>query len=975
MAEGTEQVSVRLEDAGRIRDGLGALLGKGVLGRHDAPKAEVLRTLFARRCDVPMESVLAAVWPEDEESKAQSNYRGFKKRLNEHFEAQGLRLVMCNPQDNSPAAQKRVWFEEVLTPEELARRAEDEEARKATEVIEREHRREFPGTPSAEYVAQEVTIGLPAVRFPDTLTRFAERFAPDEWTALAPEDRTFLSNLCTKLEPIVQIVPQTPVPMVLGFECLALGMNGQAFGEIEKRFEGKVSPALLRFLITLAAFESASTLRSETRLAPNASPQQLLFTINLDPPLLESDVLERFLDTYRDKWQTNVLFEISESTAKGHVPLIKQLVEGFGLRLCFDDVNELQREVRYELSAHAELSKVDFALFQELMKYREKDAEAVVRDIASYSLAGKPLLVEGVESESYLHFLRRHWTAEQHGTLLGQGHILTPGSPWDGWTADLRSFGLRGGHILASPVLAEASRIVRDFVPTEHRPRIRSENRGRVFLISIPGKCFGRDKDLVVGIFDEQGKGSPMAGEKVRDLDLLVVKNRLGTLGWEQVTPVGLRSHLDAWARAGQVSERVLHDRRERLYQPDHYVSPQVTPLKGSEVSSAEEGRLYLLDWVRMPDVRFCAILGDYGVGKSFLSRMWSAMLLELRERGERSLPVPLYLDMRNLPVWREERVPRLEEMLDHLLKEAGFGELPSGGVLAAVRRGHVVLIFDGFDEHSVHLTDAQATELMRQIRSAAPADSQGKVLVTCRTHYFLDRANELEKLQGGGGGVRTREGFEAGDFSIAYLQPFDEARIRAYLRKVLGHEADEAFEFMGRIHDLVDLGKRPVLLAMIASHLDHLERRANSGERVKAADIYEGVLHDWLERDTGKHVLFPDLKSDLMAELARRLWIAGGHDATVFFSDLRSWVLGRIRDTFRFENPEAVWRVDADMRTADLAEVACPFEELGFRPGETARFHVRLLDGDTLVERAPTRGNLAFDIPTPDFEREMWQV
>ncbi len=40
----------------------------------------------------------------------------------------------------------------------------------------------------------------------------------------------------------------------------------------------------------------------------------------------------------------------------------------------------------------------------------------------------------------------------------------------------------------------------------------------------------------------------------------------------------------------------------------------------------------------------------------------------------------------------------------------------------------------------------------------------------------------------------------------------------------------------------------------------------------------------------------------------------------------------------------------DGRAAVRDLAEVACPFEELGFRPGETARFHVRLLDGDTLV-------------------------
>jgi len=58
-----------------------------------------------------------------------------------------------------------------------------------------------------------------------------------------------------------------------------------------------------------------------------------------------------------------------------------------------------------------------------------------------------------------------------------------------------------------------------------------------------------------------------------------------------------------------------------------------------------------------------------------------------------------------------------------------------------------------------------------------------------------------------------------------------------------------------------------------------------------------------------------------------------------------------------------------------ELVEAACPFNDLGFRPRQTARFHVKLFHGDTLVERAPRAGNIAFEVPTPDFEREMWQV
>jgi alpha-amylase/alpha-mannosidase (GH57 family) len=59
----------------------------------------------------------------------------------------------------------------------------------------------------------------------------------------------------------------------------------------------------------------------------------------------------------------------------------------------------------------------------------------------------------------------------------------------------------------------------------------------------------------------------------------------------------------------------------------------------------------------------------------------------------------------------------------------------------------------------------------------------------------------------------------------------------------------------------------------------------------------------------------------------------------------------------------------------AEVLEAACPFKELGFRPREAVRFHVRLLNGDAVLERAPRAGHITFEVPTRDFEREMWQV
>ncbi|MBL7222583.1 MAG: alpha-amylase/alpha-mannosidase [Candidatus Brocadiae bacterium] len=67
--------------------------------------------------------------------------------------------------------------------------------------------------------------------------------------------------------------------------------------------------------------------------------------------------------------------------------------------------------------------------------------------------------------------------------------------------------------------------------------------------------------------------------------------------------------------------------------------------------------------------------------------------------------------------------------------------------------------------------------------------------------------------------------------------------------------------------------------------------------------------------------------------------------------------------------------RCAARAAAAEILEVICPFDVLGFFPRNEVRFCVRLYDGDDLLEQAPRTGVIAFAVPTPDFESEMWQV
>ena len=57
------------------------------------------------------------------------------------------------------------------------------------------------------------------------------------------------------------------------------------------------------------------------------------------------------------------------------------------------------------------------------------------------------------------------------------------------------------------------------------------------------------------------------------------------------------------------------------------------------------------------------------------------------------------------------------------------------------------------------------------------------------------------------------------------------------------------------------------------------------------------------------------------------------------------------------------------------IFELAVPLVRLGLKPGDPIKFYIELLARDASVDRAPREGIFESTVPSPDFERIMWQV
>ena len=272
--------------------------------------------------------------------------------------------------------------------------------------------------------------------------------------------------------------------------------------------------------------------------------------------------------------------------------------------------------------------------------------------------------------------------------------------------------------------------------------------------------------------------------------------------------------------------------------------------------------------------------------------------------------PLPLLVDLRNA-----DREFSLEGLLSTHFQQRGLPRMTFALFEHALATGRLVLLLDGFDEMATRVTPQVTTrnfhELAKSVRSRA------KVLLTCRTHYFLDRRNEQEVMHGAARGydsdaanklywdLISRRGFR-----VAYLCPFETSQIEEYVRHARPRDANAALARIRKIYDLIELSRRPMLLDMIIRSLDRLE-----GDSISAAELYRVFTNVWIQRDRWRDgPLSPDSKHHLVTSLACRLWTSGAEhmhhrQLTSYFAD----AIGGSADV------RTMLEVDSEMRTASF--------------------------------------------------------
>ncbi|WP_130471623.1 hypothetical protein [Candidatus Magnetaquicoccus inordinatus] len=533
-------------------------------------------------------------------------------------------------------------------------------------------RRSFPDTRPEEYIAQAAfSTTLPHVRFAEAIHSFAEWSAPELWKSLQ-HLQPLLCNLGCKLDPIVALLPVHPgEPALVGFELLGIGPYGESFPKIieqlpktaaEEQTSAPSAALLCEFLFAVVQLESLRYLQDLARYQNIRNFEHTIFTLNFNQAMLLSPLLDKLMQRYGDLLRSpSVYVEVNEDIKANDASLIKTKLHANRCKIILDDLNDWVNQVSDDFKPLALWTKISHHRFQDLQKRAADEGEKILELLSKYQISGKPMVVEGVEQSVHFDYLSHHWPAHEH--LYGQGHAVLAGDPWRKWLLPLKDFPTLkqgGGYLLTANRLYAGvmQSLYNRFTLEESKTHIQAyfQTDWATVIVTHPTESHEHPLRLHIPL-EERSKPEEILPAP-RSNDLLIVEQapRWERRQSQQRTVQDFPHLLETWLNRDKLLQHALNNSdRQHLYLPIDYVTSALKESEQEQAGSITDARQFLVQWLQESDRPFCALLGDSGMGKTFLCRMFVREVQQEREKGNPEAakwPVPLYLDMRDLPSW-----------------------------------------------------------------------------------------------------------------------------------------------------------------------------------------------------------------------------------------------------------------------------------------------------------------------------------
>ena len=275
------------------------------------------------------------------------------------------------------------------------------------------------------------------------------------------------------------------------------------------------------------------------------------------------------------------------------------------------------------------------------------------------------------------------------------------------------------------------------------------------------------------------------------------------------------------------------------IYPPNEYVTQAMEISSGfislaNDIQTETDAVSAISKLIMEPDRgRFIMVLGDFGVGKTFL-------LHKLALHIQDSYPgiTPVLVEMRAL-----EKAHSIEELIAPHFVRYNMDFRPSA-FNYMLSEGRIILLFDGFDELALRVSYDRAADHLKGIVQAASSE-KARIVLTSRTQHFM---NDRQLMNALGKMVTSIKGHR-----IARLKPFTKSQIMQFLLNRIGSqpEAEERFKLIENIQELMGLSHNPRMLSFIAnlSNKDFAEVKKENKE-ITSALLYRMLIDKWLQHE-----------------------------------------------------------------------------------------------------------------------------
>lgn len=319
------------------------------------------------------------------------------------------------------------------------------------------------------------------------------------------------------------------------------------------------------------------------------------------------------------------------------------------------------------------------------------------------------------------------------------------------------------------------------------------------------------------------------------------------------------------------------------------YEEPQFNDAKGQQFATK-----WLGQWKQFaPDeAKWLIILGEYGTGKTSLTRVLQRRWLE-EYHNNPTKPIPIRIELRNFARQFDAR-----GLLHHFLDANGLSHISIEFVLHLIRKGRAILLLDGYDEMAQFLNSRERRACLKALADLSSDGAKG--IITSRPNYFTEgeELNVFEALytnleqsnyyisqadrsfidaERAVDQLVERYVLSRYERSLQDLTPLQtESLVRRKLAKDLkGQEI--ILSILRRVFREEDGGKRqalsgkPVIISYLLELVDELRKdpAATSIEQYSEWQLYKMILDRLMLRDAGRTALAAPVRRKSLQSLA----------------------------------------------------------------------------------------------------------